>query len=254
MSPSIWTRCAGPSELRRLAGRFRRVVEAQFRNSTRKLVDSDEEQRVLEELLDARAKLPVPAGFEALHYLLYTPFRHPPLRHGSRFGTRRERGILYASRELSTAFAEVAYYRLLFLEGTAAPLAPVLVDLTAFSFRIAATRGVDLTEAPFRAFERRISSPVSYADSQRLGTEMRESGVESCLYVSARATGRGVNLAVFENVFRPPRPLDEARWTCVAARERVGFRAQRLAGQEDERFEYERAQFLVDGRLPAPAP
>jgi hypothetical protein len=230
------------------------VVEAQFRNSTRKLVDSDEEQRVLEELLDARAKLPVPAGFEGLHYLLYTPFRHPPLRHGSRFGAHRERGILYASRDLPTAFAEVAYYRLLFLEGTAASLAPVLVDLTAFAFRIAAARGVDLTEEPFRAFEDRTSSPVSYADSQQLGTEMRESGVEACLYVSARARGRGVNLAVFENVFRPPRPLDESRWTCTADRDRVEFLGQRLAVQEDERFEYERAQFLVDGRLPAPAP
>src|SRR5205807_8348452 len=153
MSPSIWTRCAGPSEARRLSGRFRRVVEAQFRNSTRKLVDSDEEQRVLEELLDARAKLPVPAGFEGLHYLLYTPFRRPPLRNGSRFGTRRERGILYAARELPTAFAEISYYRLVFLEGSAAPLGTIAVELTAFSFGIAARRAVDLTKPPFRAFE-----------------------------------------------------------------------------------------------------
>ena len=99
MSPSIWTRCAGRSELRPLRGRFCRVVEAQFRNSTRKLVDSDAEQEALEALID-RAKDPVPPGFEDLHYLLYTPFRHPPLRNGSRFGTRQERGILYGAREL----------------------------------------------------------------------------------------------------------------------------------------------------------
>ncbi|MGZ6124144.1 MAG: RES family NAD+ phosphorylase [Myxococcales bacterium] len=228
-------------------------MEAQFRNSTRKLVDSDEEQRVLEELIDARAKLPVPEGFEGLHYLLYTPFRHPPLRNGSRFGTRRERGILYAARELPTAFAEVAYYRLLFLEGTAARIAPLSVELTAFSFRISAARGVDLTEAPFQKFEARISSPASYADAQRLGAEMRAGGVQACLYASARARGRGVNLAVFENVFRPPRPLDEQRWSCTAAPERVEFRARRLVG-EDEGFAYERGQFLVEGKLPAPAP
>ena len=239
-------------EPQRLGGRFRRVVEAQFRNSTRKLVDSDEEQRLLEELLDARAKLPVPAGFEGLHYLLYTPFRHPPLRNGSRFGTRRERGILYAARDLPTAFAEVAYYRLVFLEGTAAALAPVLVELTAFSFRIAAARGIDLTEGPFRELQDRISSPVSYRDSQRLGAEMREAGVQACLYVSARARERGVNLAVFENVFKPPRPLDEERWACTAAPDRVEFRAQRLVGR-DEAFAYERGQFLVNGKLPAPA-
>ena len=235
-----------------MRGRFCRVVEAQFRNSTRKLVDSDAEQEVLEELIDRRAKLPVPAGFEGLHYLLYTPFRHPPLRHGSRFGTRRERGILYAARELPSAFAEVAYYRLVFLEGTAAPLSPIQVDLTAFSFRLAAQRAIDLTVEPFRAFEERISSPVSYADSQQLGHDMREAAVQACLYVSARARGRGVNLAVFDNVFRPQRPLDEERWTCTAARERVEFRAQRLVGEE-ESHAYERGQFLVNGKLPAPA-
>ena len=252
MSPSIWTRCAGPSEVRRLSGRFRRVVEAQFRNSTRKLVDSDEEQRVLEELLDERAKLPVPEGFVGVHYLLFTPFRHPPLRNGSRFGTRAERGILYAARELPTALAEVAYYRLVFLEGTAASLAPLTVELTAFSFRILAARGVDLTLPPFREFQARISSPTSYAESQRLGRQMRADAVQACTYVSARAQGRGVNLAVFENVFRPPRPLDEQRWSCVATTERVEFDAQRLVGRE-ERYSYGREQFLVAGKLPAPA-
>ena len=120
MSQSIWTQCAG--RFSPLSGSFRRVVESQVVNSTRKLLDSDAEQAVLEDLLDRHAKLPVPAGFEDLHYLLYTPFRHPPLRNGSRFGTRQERGILYGSSDLPTAFAEVAYYRLLFLEGTTADL------------------------------------------------------------------------------------------------------------------------------------
>lgn len=236
---------------RRLSGRYRRVVEAQFRNSTRKLVDSDEEQAVLEELLDSRAKMPVPAGFENLHFLLSTPFRHPPLRHGSRFGTRRERGIFYGARELPTAFAEVAYYRLLFLEGSPG-LAPLLVELTAFSFGIVAGRALDLSREPFRRFEDRISSKVSYAESQKLGAAMREEGIEACLYVSARAGGRALNLAVLDNVFRPSRPADEQRWSCFASRERVEFRAGRLVGQ-GERLAFERAQFLVRGRLPAPA-
>src|SRR5256885_2917733 len=145
MSQTSWPRCAGSSEVRPLGGRFHRVVEAQFRNSTRKLCDSDEEQEVLEKLIDERAKAPVPAGFEGLHYLLSTPFRHPPLRNGSRFGTRQERGILYGARDLPTAFAEVAYYRLLFLEGTEADLGVVSVELTAFSFGIAARLAIHLT-------------------------------------------------------------------------------------------------------------
>ena len=252
MSPSIWTRCAGPSRVRRLSGVFRRVVEAQFRNSTRKLVDSDEEQALLEELLDTRAKLPVPEGFEGLHFLLYTPFRHPPLRNGSRFGTRRERGILYGARELPTAFAEVAYYRLLFLEGSAADLGLVTVELTAFSFAVAAARGVDLTCPPFAQHEAALSSKTSYAGSQQLGRDLRAASVACCLYFSARAAGRGHCLAVFDNVFRPPRPSAEERWTCAASRARVEFSSASLL-RKAVRHVYERDQFLVRGRLPAPA-
>jgi hypothetical protein len=40
----------------------------------------------------------------------------------TRFGSRSERGLWYGSERLPTAFAEVAYYRILVLEGTAAPL------------------------------------------------------------------------------------------------------------------------------------
>src|SRR6478672_10673303 len=117
MSSSIWTRCAGDSEIRRLQLTASRVVESQHQVSTRKLVDSNEEQALLEELIDGVKPLDVTNG--KLHYLLSTPFRYPPLRHGSRFGRRHERGIWYGSLTRRPAFAEVSYYRLLFLEGTA---------------------------------------------------------------------------------------------------------------------------------------
>src|SRR6185436_5312824 len=116
MSFSIWTRCAGGSELRTLRLSPWRVVEAQHQVSTRKLVDSTEEQILLEELIDSVKPPDITSG--RLHYLLFTPFRYPPLPHGSRFGGRHERGIWYGSLELRSAFAEVAYYRLLFIEGS----------------------------------------------------------------------------------------------------------------------------------------
>src|SRR5437868_14148689 len=142
MSSSIWTRCAGDSELRALRLSPWRVVEAQHQVSTRKLVDSAEEQVLLEELIE-RVKPPELTGGR-LHYLLFTPFRYPPLRHGSRFGARHERGVWYASENRRTAFAEVAYYRLLFLEGTRAELGTVATQLTAFTVRMRSPRGVDL--------------------------------------------------------------------------------------------------------------
>jgi hypothetical protein len=252
MSPTIWTRSAGASEIRPLSGTFRRVVEDQFRNSTRRLVDSDVEQAALESLLDERAKPPVPEELAGLHYLLSTPFRHPPLRNGSRFGTRFERGILYGARQLPVAFAEVAYYRLLFLEGTAADLGLLTVELTAFSFGVATRRAVDLTKPPFSRYEAEISSKTAYQAPQRLGADMRESGVACCQYVSARAEGRGVCIAVFDDVFKPRKPSGEERWTCNAAPDRVEFSSRGLL-RDPVRYAYQRAQFLVRGRLPSPA-
>jgi hypothetical protein len=230
---------------RPLRGFFQRVVEAQFRNSTRKLVDSDAEQALLEELIDRHAKLPVPAGFERLHFLLYTPFRHPPLQHGSRFGTRAERGILYGARELPVALAEVAYYRLLFLDGPRSDLGPLAVELTSFSFGIRARRAADL------CVEARISSKTSYQHSQRRGRELREAGVQACLYLSARSRPPGVCVAVFDDVFDPRQPRGERRWSCTASRALVEFRSQHLLGP-DQRFSFARGQFEVAGRLPAP--
>ena len=85
MSPGIWMQCGGRRSCGPWAGSPWRVVEGQHLVSTRQLVDSDAEQAELEALLDA-AKPPVPrhASGRSLHYLLFTPFRHPPLRHGSK--------------------------------------------------------------------------------------------------------------------------------------------------------------------------
>jgi len=70
------------------------MVEAQHVTSTRKLVDSDEEQQILEKEIDhVKPTLPDDAEFRGIHYLLSTPFRYPPLSHGSRFGTRHERSL-----------------------------------------------------------------------------------------------------------------------------------------------------------------
>src|SRR2546421_6198321 len=114
------------------------------------VVDTVAERGVLGELTGRLPRFPVRVGLESLLSLLSTPFRHPPLRNGSRFGTRLLRGILYGARELPTALAEVAYYRLVFLDGSAAGLGDLHLDLTALWFRISAPRGVGLSEPPLR--------------------------------------------------------------------------------------------------------
>ncbi|MDQ7087584.1 MAG: RES family NAD+ phosphorylase [Acidobacteriota bacterium] len=142
MSSNIWTRCAGEREVRPLACSVLRAVEAQHVIATRKLVDSPAEQEWLEALIDS-AKPPWPRGMDraGLHYLLATPFRYPPLRHGSRFGSRGQPGIWYGSRRRHTALAEVAYYRLLFLEGSAAKIDRLEMELSTFRIRVESSRG-----------------------------------------------------------------------------------------------------------------
>jgi RES domain len=247
MSSNIWTRCEGRSRLRRLRGEAWRVVEDQYLFSTRKLVDSDAEQRVLEDLLESSKPAAPPRG---LHYLLLTPFRYRPLAHGSRLRTRADPGVWYGSREQRTAFAEAAYYRLLFLEGTAAAIDSLELDLSAFRASFETARGVDLTRAPFAAHRAAISSPVSYADSQPLGRDMRAAGVEACLFDSAREPG-GVNVALFTpRAFAARKPSPPESWRCVATRAFVEVVKKDVFRRVSHRFE--RAQFEVEGKLPAP--
>jgi len=226
-----------------------RVVESQHHVSTRKLVDSLEEQALLEQLIEA-AKPPSRAG--RLHVLLSTPFRYPPLEHGSRFGARHERSLWYGSEERQTAFAELAYYRLVFLDGTRADLDVVATWHTAFMVRVRTTRGIDLTVAPFRAHRATITSPTDYAATQALGRAMRDASVEAFRYPSARDRRGGVNIGIFTPaVFGTARPRDLETWHCTATRLHV--ECVRRNFFDVAAFTFPREEFLVDGRLPAPA-
>lgn len=251
MSPSIWTRCAGDSEVRPLTATVHRVVESQTQVSTRKLVDSDAEQAVLEALVESvKPKLPDTPAFEGLHYLLATPFRHPPLRHGSRFGSRTEPSLFYGSLSLPTAFAEVAYYRFLFLAGTTAKLDLVTTELTAFRTQIRTKRGVDLTSEAFAAFDARIHSKLTYKDSQPLGAEMRARGVLAFLFRSARAPGEGKNIALYAPLFTKKTPLGFSQWVSTTSQSRVEIAARDPL--HPARLAFSRDEFEVKGVLPDP--
>ncbi len=115
MSSSTWTPAALSSEARARAGTCWRLVEAQHRVSTLKLVDSVAEQELLENIIES-SKPPLPPECRDLHYLLSTPFRYgAAYPTGSRF--RRAgmtEGVFYASEAPHTAVAEMSFYRLLF--------------------------------------------------------------------------------------------------------------------------------------------
>ena len=250
MSSSIWMQCAGDSRVGQLVLEPWRSVESQHQIATRKLVDSDAEQQVLEEMIEsAKPRL---RSHTHLHYLLFTPFRYPPLRHGSRFGTREDPGIWYGSETQRTTFAEVAYYRFLFLEGSSADLGLVETELTVFSSRVRAVRGVDLLALPFASFETVLSSPASYGEPQALGKSMREAGVEAVRYRSARDSEGGVNVAVLSpTAFDSAQPTRLETFHCSATSALVEIMRRDYFDRSVHSFE--RSEFLVDGRLPAPA-
>ncbi len=254
MSSDIWTRCAGSSRVRALAASPWRVVEAQHLISTRKLVDSAEEQAILEGLIEeSKPSLPDEPEFNGKHFLLTTSFRYPPLRHGSRFSSRYERSLWYGSRTRRTAFAEAAYYRLYFLEGTAADMGTVTVELSAFRVPVRTRRGVDLTKAPFDTYRGEIASPVRYDASQTLGAAMREDGVEAFRFPSARDPASGVKVALFTPAgFASSQPETLETWVVYASRDGVEFVRKDFFDRKTIRFE--REVFLVDGELPDPAP
>src|SRR5437762_10637003 len=137
MPSPTWTPAALSSERRRLAGQCWRLVEAQHRVSTMKLVDTLAEQSALESLVDA-SKPPVPPDCRRLHYLLSTPFRYgAPYPAGSRF--RRAGltpGVFYASQTAPTAVAEMAFHRLLFFADS--PHTPWPVNATEYTAFMAA--------------------------------------------------------------------------------------------------------------------
>lgn len=252
MSPGIWMRCGGSSRLQLLAGEPWRVVESQQRISTRQLVDSDAEHELLEALVEESKPLVPQDPPGGLDYLLSTPFRYPPLRHGSRFGRPDEPSLWYGSDGLDTALAEAAYYRLLFFEDTEADLLPNRIPMSAFQAVVRSRAGVDLTVAPFDAHDA-ISSRTSWVESQRLGSDMRAAGVELFRFRSARDPRGGANMALFTpRAFSRKKPLGPpVTWYCTVTRGRdVSWLREGVGGME--RREFARREFLVAGRLPAP--
>jgi hypothetical protein len=79
-----------------LDGTVLRLVQQQGIDSLGPLVDDLDQLARLETLVEASK----PAGPEEQrsdsprHLLRMAPFRYPPVRHGSRFGSRQERGIV----------------------------------------------------------------------------------------------------------------------------------------------------------------
>lgn len=220
MSSPIWTPTAVASEARLLRLDPWRAVEAQHVVSTRPLVDSLEEQALLEDLLD-EAKPPPPAGRAHLHYLLFTPFRYPPPPHGSRFRAATDPGVFYAADTVRTACAELGFWRWRFLSES--PELPEIPAREQTLFRAAIeTACVDLRAAPFAQGAAAWGDPRDYAACQGFARAAREGGVGAIRYASVRDPERGGCVALLRaDGFVAEKPLEAQGWLLAVTRERV---------------------------------
>jgi hypothetical protein len=219
VSSTTWT----PTEVGSNAGRHLcslwRAVEAQHRVSTIALVDTLEEQALLEELLeDSKPALPPEA--KGLHYLLSTPFRYPPSPYGSRFRGPIDPGVFYGADEIRTACAELGYWRWRFLMDCPGLEAIDAKPQTVFRTQISTT-AVDLRRSPFVVSATLWTHPTDYIHCQQFASLARQAEVGAIRYESVRDPKKGECVAVLHPRAFKDAPLEVQTWLLSVAPRKV---------------------------------
>jgi hypothetical protein len=238
------------SEFAPFSGDAWRLIEAQHRVSTMKLVDDLDEQALLESVIED-TKPPLPAECRNLDYLLYTPFRYgAPYPHGSRFRRAgHTEGVWYGSERVITAVAELAFYRLLFFaESPQTPWPRGVSEFTAFAAALKTDHLVDLLQPPHDAERPALEHVADYSTCQALADTVRSEGAEVIRYRSVRDPDGRSNLAVLTcNAFAKPRPTKRQTW-----RMRISATGVLALGPEPrDRLGFGRDAFAKDPRIAA---
>ena len=184
MSSNTWTPRAVSSEASDWRASVWRVVEAQHVASTMKVVDNAAEQDLLETLLET-SKPPFPEDAGELDYLLATPFRYDPIRSGSRFRGVSDPGVFYGAESVSTACAELGYWRWRFLKDAEDLDKIEPVAHTAFRADVH-TASVDLRASPFSRDASLWMHPNDYSATQAFARVAREANIGAIVYQSVR--------------------------------------------------------------------
>ena len=212
------------------------------------LVDTLEEQALLDQIIDD-SKPPVPVECRHLHYLLFTPFRYgAPYPNGSRF--RRaglSPGVFYASKDVPTAVAEMAFHRLLFYaDSPATPWPTTIGEYTAFAVKFSTAASIDLMAPPFDRDARHWQSPDDYSHCQSLADAARQAGIEVIRYQSVRSDGKNVALLTCR-AFAEREPHERQAWRMHTGSN--GIRA--VCAATSQRLAFERESFANDPRIAA---
>lgn len=250
MSFPIWTPDALRSDVRSVAGRWWRLVEAQHRVSTMKLVDTVDEQSLLEDILETSKKR-FPPECAGLDYLLATPFRYDAAYpYGSRF--RRSgytQGVYYAAEHVETALAEMAFYRLLFYaESPATPFPANAAEYTAFSVGVKTTHAIHLTQPDLSRDAAFWTDRQSYEACQALADTARLASMDAIIYRSVRDPQARSNIAILSpRAFAQKKPADRTTWRIRMAKSGV----QALCEFPEQRLGFTPNDFAEDPRIAA---
>ncbi len=193
------------------------MVEGQHLVSTMALVDSLEEQRLLEDILE-RSKPAVPTECAHLHYLMAAPFRYGLYPVDSRFRRRGlTPGVFYASEAAITAAAETVWSRLrFFVAAEGAVLPRGAAEFTAFSVKVDVVRAVDLTAEPLLAEVAKWTDPDDYTACLELADQARREGAGLIRYGSVRHPEGLANVAVLGCAgFAAAAPEERQTWKIV---------------------------------------
>lgn len=223
-------------EPERLSGEVWRAVEAQHRVSTMVLVDTLDEQALLEHLLE-QSKPPLASDQHALHWLLFTPFRYPPLPSGSRFRGPADPGVFYGADLQRTACAELGYWRWRLLMDS--PDLDAIDPRQQTLFRTP-VRGmsIDLRRPPLSERRRQWTHPSDYSACQQLARRARDAGIQLIRYESVRDPEAGSCTAVLSHTaFAAAAPSANQTWMLAVFRHRVIWRLDSIF--EDNAFEFD---------------
>lgn len=185
MSSTIWTPLAVSSEAFTWRDEAWRMVESQHIAATMKLVDSRDEQDLLEALLESSKPLQ-PSNTSKLDYLLATPFRYDPKRGGSRFRAVTDPGVFYGAESVRTAGAELGYWRWKFLTDAEDLQRLEPIAHTAFRVEVAA-KVIDLRHPPFDTDSATWLHRTDYGPTQHFARVARNAEVGGILYQSVRS-------------------------------------------------------------------
>lgn len=246
---SLWHSLDGQKHITSLNMKLYRMVENQEEIATTVITANGDEQAILEDLLE-QSKPDQSEPLSQRHYLIKTPFRYPPLRHGSRFGSPWEPSLFYGATKKQTVLAEVAFYRFLFLADVENPDALTRHNLqsshSVFYISAHSEKSIQLTQPPFSAHKNEISAVDSFSVSQQLGKDMREAGVELFSFYSARMPNNINGAAFIHSAIKSHQPKEIEQWQCLTQSQRVVFHNTETKSIQ----EFSLAQFCRDGKLP----